>query len=312
MKNKYLEDFHALSQSVRNSAIATFILTHKRTLAIIVIVAFLLFFGYYIALHPDILKNVIKVGPARGSLIFVLYFGVVLTNCGIMYNTIRLCKKTLPLKSGLLLTMYTSVINFFGPLQSGPGVRAVYLKTKIGLRIRDYTYAMLFYYFSFAALNASLLFINKMPWFTLIGVIAAITLTIVGTYKFGLWKNKRFVIAIFVLTLIQILFMVIIYGTELNVVDPSAHYSIFQMISYTSSANLSLFVSLTPGGIGIREAFLIFAGSLHNVSLSSIVAAGILDRAIYIFFLIILFVISSIVHIQDTLGVSRKKLSKTT
>ncbi len=302
---QFLQQFRLFQKHITNSAFAQFIVIHKRSFSALVIIAFFVFFGYYIYVHPEVLHNVAAIGPVNTVLLLVLYFFIVLTNFGILYATISLCRKKLSPKSGLLLTMYSSIVNFFGPLQSGPGVRAVYLKTKIGLRIRDFTYAMLFYYLSFAALNASLLFINKLPWLTVIGIIMTILFTIAGTRKLGFGSRGVIVFSILIMTALQVIGMIIIYGIELSAVDPSAHYSIYQMMSYTASANLSLFVSLTPGGIGIREAFLVFAGSLHNVSLSSIVAAGILDRALYIIFLVLLFIVSSGLNLKD-MFVSKK------
>jgi uncharacterized membrane protein YbhN (UPF0104 family) len=299
MDTKRFQKQREYIQLLKNTSVVRFLITHKKVLGIILITGFLVFFGYYITVHPSIIADVLRINPIIGLVILVLYFGVVLTNFAIMYMTIKLRGKTLPLKSGLLLTMYSSVVNFFGPLQSGPGVRAVYLKTKIGLRIRDYTFAMLFYYGAFAALNVALLFINTLWWLTALGIIGAIILTIIGTRLLKLTQLSRFVFLIFIMTLAQIILVIIIYTIELNTITPAAHFSITQTISYTASANLSLFVSLTPGGIGIREAFLIFSQSLHHIQLSSIVAAGVLDRALYIIFLLVIFVVSSSMHLQQ-------------
>lgn len=299
MDTKRFEKQRASIQSLKNTRVMRFITNNKRTLGIILILAFLIFFGYYISTHPSVISSVLTLNPIVGVFILVLYFAVVLTNFVIMYMTIKLRGKTLPLKSGLLLTMYSSVVNFFGPLQSGPGVRAVYLKTKIGLRIRDYTYAMIFYYGAFAALNAALLFINTLWWLTILGIVMAIVLTVIGTRLLKLTHLGKFVAMIFIMTLVQVILMVTIYTVELNTINPAAHYAITQTIAYTASANLSLFVSLTPGGIGIREAFLIFSQSLHHIQLGPIIAAGVLDRALYIIFLLVIFVISSSLHLQQ-------------
>jgi uncharacterized membrane protein YbhN (UPF0104 family) len=61
------------------------------------------------------------------------------------------------------------------------------------------------------------------------------------------------------------------------------------MITYTGAANFALFVALTPGAIGIREAFLLFTRHLHHISSANIVAANIIDRAIFIVVLGVLF-----------------------
>ncbi|TAL15294.1 hypothetical protein EPN95_00170 [Patescibacteria group bacterium] len=300
MDTKRFQKQREYIQSLKSTSIVRFFVANKQIIGVILILIFLFLFGYYIALHPSIISEVLNINPLIGIVIFVLYFGVILTNFVIMYAVIKLRGRTLPAKNGLLLTMYSSVINFFGPLQSGPGIRAVYLKTKVGLRIRDYAYAMLFYYGAFAAINIALLFINTIWWLTLLGLAGAAILAIIATRLLKLASFGKFLLLVFVGTLIQIIFIIIIYGTELATIDPSSHLSITQIISYTASANLSLFVSLTPGGIGIREAFLIFSQSLHHIGLSSIVAAGVLDRALYIIFLLVIFVVSSSMHLRQT------------
>ncbi len=299
MTNKYLQDCRKIIQTISQSTIAVYFKNNKKTISIVAILAFFLFFGYYLINHPEILQNILGIGYINTFWLLILYGGVLVTNFGIMYATILLCRKKLSIKNSLLLTIYSSLVNFFGPLQSGPAVRAVYLKTKIKLRIRDYTYVMLFYYFAFAALNTSLLFINTLPWLTLIGVILAVAMTIIGTDKFGLRPLKKYVLYIFALTTIQILLMVVIYSIELSAINRLANYNVLQTIVYTASANLSLFVSLTPGAIGFREAFLVMSGSLHNIPLDSIIASGVVDRAVYILFLVILFFVSSSLHLKQ-------------
>jgi uncharacterized membrane protein YbhN (UPF0104 family) len=106
-------------------------------------------------------------------------------------------------------------------------------------------------------------------------------------------------------TILQIILMTTIYFIELHATNAAANYSYLQALVYSASANLSLFVSLTPGGIGIRESFIVFAQSLHHIPLSSVIAAGILDRAFYILFLVLLFIFSSSMHLQNMF--TRKK-----
>ncbi len=288
-----------VSRIISDSSLLKLVKKYKKSLAIFVIVAFFIFFGVYVYAHPAIINDIAKVGFVNVLLILLLYGGVVLTNVFITHNTIRLCRKELPLKNSFFLTIYSGVINFFGPLQSGPAVRAIYLKKKLGLKIRDYTYVMLFYYFAYAALNVSLLFIKNLPIFTILGVLVAITIITVATDKLGLTALKKYILGIFILTAIQIAFMTVIYTIELNAINPGGSYSLIQTITYTASANLALFVSLTPGAIGVREAFLLLSQSIHSIPLMSIVAAGIVDRAIYIVFLIILFFISSTLHLKN-------------
>jgi len=275
---------------------------YRKPLAIVVIVASLAFLITYIILEPGVVTSILKTDPRVIFALLVLYLSVLGTQFVIMYATIRLCKKNLPLKNGIFLSVYSAVANFFGPLQSGPGVRAVYLKQKIGLRIRDYTAATLFYYFAFAAINGSLLFINSAPILTTIGLLLAIATTILGTKRFHFDSLSRFIIVIFFTTIIQILLMTTIFFVELNTVHGGSGYSLLQSLVYSASANLSLFVSITPGAIGIRETFIVFTQSLHHIPFNTIIAAGVLDRAFYIAFLIGLFAVSSSMHLKNMFG----------
>lgn len=306
MKNRYLQKIISTYNKLSDSPTALIIRRNKKALAIAVILLFGVFLGYYIYNHPGLLQNIVNIGLGNTLLIIILYFGLLLTNVGMIYATIRLCNKNLPIKNSLFLTIYSTIINFFGPLQSGPVVRSVYLKNKIGLRIRDYTYAMLFYYFAYAAINTSLLFINKIPLLSLLGILLAIILITIGTSKLGFRPFKKYVYYIFGLTAIQVLVITFIYFVELNAINPLAHYSFLQSISYTAGANLSLFVSLTPGAIGFRETFLVLSQSLHNIPLGSIIAAGVADRAIYIIFLVLLFLLSSALHLKSMFSINKK------
>ncbi|HEY5152784.1 MAG TPA: hypothetical protein VII55_02310, partial [Candidatus Saccharimonadales bacterium] len=85
----------------------------------------------------------------------------------------------------------------------------------------------------------------------------------------------------------------------LRSVAPATRFS--QAIIYTGAANLALFVSLTPGAIGFRESFLVFSRHLHHISDNTIVAVNILDRSVYIVFLLILAVFIFGTHAQRSL-----------
>ena len=272
---------------------------HSKVLAISIIVLSLIFLIAYATSHPAVITNLLRTDPRVLILLLLLYALVIGTQFVVMYATIKLCKKDLAIKSGIFLSIYSAVANFFGPLQSGPGVRAIYLKQKIGLRIRDYTMATLFYYFAFAAINGSLLFINSVPLLTVLGLALSVVLTILGIKRFHFNELSKHVFVIFLATIIQILVITTIYFVELHAINAPSDYSYLQSLVYSASANLSMFVAITPGAIGIREAFIVFAQSLHHIPLASIISAGILDRAFYIVFLILLFVVSSSMHLKD-------------
>lgn len=259
--------------------------------SVTVLLVTLVAFVDYLATHPAVRHQLRQTSPETLAAIFVLYLGATVALALVFIATFRLCKLNLKLGESTLVTMYSAIINFFGPLQSGPAFRAVYLKKKYNLKMKDYAVATVVYYFLFGVFNGALLFSGLLKWWLLAFVLAAIAGGAV------LRRNRRFVARFKSLdlrgwyylaaaTLAQISFYVAIYYVELRSVAKGIHLS--QAIIYTGAANLSLFVSITPGAIGFREAFLLLAHRLHHISNSAIVAANTIDRSMYIFLLLVL------------------------
>lgn len=291
------EKARAFWQRIVSSRFIRFLVAHKRALAIIVLVAFFALIGVYIAVDPGIIVRAASIGWVNICLLVLLYCAVVTTNFVILMATVRLCGATLAARESLLLTIYSTVANFFGPLQSGPGVRAAYLKTRVGLRLRDFTLSTLFYYLAFGALNVALLFILLAPWLSALAVLALVGITVFIWRRYKLGEKGRQFLVIIGATAAQVVLMGTVFFVELNAV--SSHYiDYWRALIYGGSANLSLFVSITPGAIGFREAFLLFAQGLHHVSVADIASAGIVDRAFYILFLGALLVVSSLLHLR--------------
>ncbi|MDR7235067.1 hypothetical protein [Agrococcus sp. BE272] len=282
--------------AIGSSAPLRWVRRHKRALAIAVLVLVAVFIAVYVAVRPEIVGQVLAVGPAALGWLTGLYVLIVATHWAILLLTVRWCQARIGIREGLLLTVYSTVANFFGPLQSGPGVRAAYLKAKVGVRLRDFTLATLVYYLAFGAVNVSLLFARTLPWLAALGLATTVVLVAVVAWRSG--AGRRIVTAaIAAVTAVQALLMAAVYFVELNAVSgPGA--DVLQSLVYSASANLSLFVSITPGAIGFREAFLGFAQSLHGVGLDAIIAAGIVDRAFYVLFLGALFVLSSLLNLR--------------
>jgi uncharacterized membrane protein YbhN (UPF0104 family) len=296
-RGAFLAKLRGIGERIRGSRIVQFALRHKKAIAIVVLVAFFVLVGVYIAVDPSIFLRAVSIGWKNIALLVVLYCAVICTNFGILLATVRLCGAKLGAREALLLIIYSTVANFFGPLQSGPGVRAAYLKTRIGLRFRDFTVATLFYYAAFGAFNVGLLFLVIAPWLSALAVIAVVAIIVFVWRRYKLGSRARALWVIAAVTLVQVVTMSTIFFVELNAVS-SSFVSFVRALIYGGSANLSLFVSITPGGIGFREAFLVFARGLHHVPVDTIASAGIVDRAFYVLFLAALLIFSSLLHLR--------------
>jgi uncharacterized membrane protein YbhN (UPF0104 family) len=265
--------------------------TWRPYLSILVLFATVTFFIYYFVKHPAVRTQLERTSPVALGLLLLIYLGTVVALAMINDATLRLCKVELRASESLLLTAYSSVINFFGPLQSGPAFRAVYLKKKYDLNLKNYTIATFMYYFFFASFSGLFLLSSILKGWLIVLVLAGLLLAIIARQNPSL-KSRLQVLDLrswyylALATFLQVSLVALIYYVELKSVAPGTHFS--QSLVYTGAANLALFVSLTPGAIGFREAFLLFSRHLHHISSSTIIAANILDRALYIILLLLM------------------------
>ena len=260
-------------------------------LSLSVLIITITFFVYYFVSHPSVRQQLSRTSLPVIGLLLVLYFGTVGALAMINSATLRLCKINIDSSDSLLLTAYSSIINFFGPLQSGPAFRAVYLKKRYSLNLKNYTVATLVYYFFYGAFSGLFLLSGYIrSWLLALVVVSIVALLLISRDRrakqrlAALDLHAWYYLAL--TTFLQVGLVCLIYFTELKSIAPGTSFS--QAVIYTGAANLALFVSITPGAIGFREAFLLFSRHLHHIPASTIVAASILDRAMYIILLLIM------------------------
>src|SRR6185312_4001444 len=127
---------------------------------IVTVVAFVIYF----VKHPEVRHQLAQTSPAvLVSLVCLDLIGIVAL-AFVTIATLRLCKAKLRLHESLLLTMYAAIVNFFGPLQSGPAFRAVYLKKKHNVSLKNYGVATLVYYCFYGGISVALLLSSTLKW----------------------------------------------------------------------------------------------------------------------------------------------------
>lgn len=280
--------------------------------AVLVLVATLGAFIYYCKTHPAILDKLRDTNPLLMALLVVCYLVWFLALVIILRISLRLFNTTMGRQENILLNAYSTLVNFFGPGQSGPAVRGLYLKKRHGLALKKYIFATLLYYGFYAVISAFFLFVGSQAWWKTI-----LLMTIVGVGSLGIIRlyAKRSKISgqpgmnlvnlgwLFAATALQLVVQAIIFYIELR--DVNGSISVAQALTYTGAANFALFVSLTPGAIGFREAFLLFSQSLHHIQNTVIVAANVVDRAVYLVFLGVLFIGVISLHAKDKLRIKQ-------
>ncbi|HEU4913935.1 MAG TPA: lysylphosphatidylglycerol synthase domain-containing protein [Candidatus Saccharimonadales bacterium] len=267
-------------------------------------------FVRYAMTHPEVLDKVGDMSPAMILALLFFYGLAFLALSLVLYVSLRMYDKTIGKQENLLLNAYSSLVNFFGPAQSGPAFRGVYLKKRHGFGVKRYMFTTLLYYAFYAVFSAFLLFVGSRPWWqTVLLMLAAAGCS----YAILKWYARRSSLkdqpGINPVTLIwlagavalQMAALVGVYYVELRSASPGVSFG--QVLTYTGAANFALFVSITPGAIGIREAFLVFSQNLHHISNTAIVAANIIDRAAYLIVLGLMFIMVIALHAKDKLHV---------
>jgi uncharacterized membrane protein YbhN (UPF0104 family) len=274
-------------------------------------------FVSYIIKNPEIIQQISLVSPLMIVAICVLYLGVIVALGMVNSISVALCGKKITNKSSLSLTGSSSIANFFGPLQGGVGIRAVYFKKKLGIPLKHYGIVSLYYYAMYAFISGAMLLVGsaalRLPLFACLIVGSAGT----AWYIKNKLKNKSTLSSyaspaligkLFAATFLQLSLLTVIYFVEFLAIGKTV--SLEQIISYTGAANFSLFVAITPGAIGVREAFVVFSQSLHQIGYEAVIAANILDRAVYVLFLALLFIWLISTHTRVKLN-ERKTTKKT-
>lgn len=293
----------------------------RQVVALLVIVATFGFFGYYLLTHKEVVDTLLHLPPYLLVLLTITYLGAIAANAYVLHASLNLLGKKASFFDNIALTSYSSIVNFFGPLQSGPGVRAVYLKAKYSVRVRDFFATTLLFYGFFALLNCAILALAALVRYpSWQAVVAVIVVGLLGSGAAFLLvkKSQKIQRAIRSFKLHNINTWLIGLGAVLLIIATACsyflelhyingHINFWQALVYSAAGNMALFVSLTPGAIGFREAFLVFTTKLHGIDTTQILSASIIDRAFYIGFLLVLFVVLLVITRAMKLSFQPKK-----
>jgi uncharacterized membrane protein YbhN (UPF0104 family) len=267
----------------------------RPVLAMGVIVLTIGLFAGFFASNDEAVRQMRSVGIGTVLAILVLYALMMAALAFIYELMLRMCGVRMGYRENFLLTAYSSIVNFFGPLQSGPGVRMVYLKRKHGVSVKRYMLATLLYYACFAMVSAAFFLLGTSAWWLVLLGVATVGITCAVIIR---WYSKRaggsplvmtprLMLGLVLGVVVQLGIVAAIYGVELRSLGQNV--GVRQVLAYTGTANFALFVSLTPGALGFREAFLLFTRELTGLSSATIVAANLIDRVVYVLFLALLF-----------------------
>lgn len=281
----------------------------KRAINITLILATLIAAVYYFSKHPNLLRELGHIPLSVFLTVFGLYVVMFVVLVLIFITTLNIVNKRLRLKENVLLNAYSMFINFFIPGQTGPAFRAYFLNKNYKLKVLDYGLATIVYYLFYGLVSVILVFAGSKAWW--ITLCVAVVIILAGVIGFKLYMRKfkherlnlspKVLVYLLGATILQSLLQATIYFVELHSINHGIRVN--QVLTYTGAANLALFVALTPGAIGIRESFLLLTERLHHISAGNIILANVIDRSVFISFLLVLGVVIFAVKAKEKLGV---------
>src|SRR5689334_21751807 len=98
----------------------------KNILIVLILVLTAVVFVRFFVTHPEYWQQLKQTNPWWIVAVVALNIPMIGLLMLIYNACLAMCGKHLEWKENFLLTSYSSIANFFGPLQSGPGLRAAY------------------------------------------------------------------------------------------------------------------------------------------------------------------------------------------
>jgi uncharacterized membrane protein YbhN (UPF0104 family) len=298
----------------------------RTILTLVVLVVFAVYFllninQFKILLHVNFyLLIVIAIGNFLNIASSGLFIKIILKPFG----------KFISLVESTYVALISTVGNFFAPAGSGFGFRAIYLKKRHGLSYSDYmttlygNYIIVFLVNAFFGLLSLYLLRAKHndAFFVLVMVFggmfaASLLLSLVripsrvleydlkNAYLNKLTKillqmlegwngivaNRKLMAKLTSLIVINFAMAMFVAKTEIVALHLTISFSALMLFSVLGS--LSLFVSITPANLGVKEAIYIFSAHVIGFSTSQILSIALIDRGVLFITLVVLWLYSS-------------------
>ena len=285
-------------------------------------------FAIYLYRNPEILIRLKDTNPFFIFLIMFLYLFVFFLEGLFILVTLKIFERKISNLEGWYIAILSRVGNYLLPMRAGALFRAVYLKKKYNFDYSNFLATLYGYYIVFFLTNsviilALLLFkatVLKEVYMALIIFFSSLVIGLIALIFFRVPFRKIFInskgfinsIAFFLnkffdgwdlivksgnlfTKLILLAFaniFVNILVIYLEFISIGKIVDIVDVILYTCLSGLSLFISITPGSLGLREGVLLITSNSLGLTNSEIMELAFLDRGIM--FLLLLLCLSII------------------
>jgi uncharacterized protein (TIRG00374 family) len=289
----------------------------RRKASLLITLVVISIFLVYFFLNLDKFSALLHVNVFLLFLIAIAYLSTIAANGLFIKFILEPFDKYISVKESTYVAMISSVGNFFAPIGSGFGFRAVYLKKKHGLAYSDYiatlygNYVIVFLINSFFALVALYLLRDSAGrgYFTLVLLFAGmfavtflLTIIRIPTLKKELnvknkhlrfvatglldmatgWnrivKNKRLLLHLLAVTTFNFIVTLLIAWLEIT----ALHFSISfpALLLFGVLGSLSLFINITPANLGVKEAIYLFSSAVIGLTAPQILSIALIDRGV--------------------------------
>jgi uncharacterized membrane protein YbhN (UPF0104 family) len=232
-------------------------------------------------------------------LIIIGQITVFFSNVLVSIIFIQFVRKKLHFIDSARITAYSSLVNFFGFLQGGVGLRGIYFKRQFKMSLKKYfALTLVQYLFLFAIAGIFILVgitltqgIGSAIILAIIGIVAlALGLLFFGSSPAAKKLQNRFdrinqllrarpLSMLFAVIILQLCGSLLANAVELQAIG--AHVSFGGLLIYTGTSQFAIVIALTPGAIGIREALLLIVQQQMHLTTQDIVLASTVDRVVY-------------------------------
>jgi len=292
----------------------------QKILGLVVVIAFSVYFIFNI----ESFKPLLSVKPLYLFLVAICYALIVFTNGLFIKYVIEPFKKNISVQEATRVSLLSSIGNFFASSGAGLGFRAVYLKKKHNLRYQDYmatvygNYLLIFICNSVIAL-LGLLFVKRkdgpvyltlaLLFLSLLVVSIALCFVKVPAAKKKpkqlihrvfyvlhemttgwnrIVRNSRLLMHLCLVIIIQIMLSFCVAWLELRALSIRIGWAEIMLLSILGS--MSIFVSITPANIGVKELIFIFTATTIGLTTPDILSVSIIDRGVLFSTLVILWI----------------------
>jgi uncharacterized protein (TIRG00374 family) len=293
--------------------LATYV--NKKNLGLIISILLIAIFLWYFVTHINDFGILLKIDFVFVILLICTYIGGIVINGIFMKWSIALFGKNIKFIESIRVSLISTVGNFFAPAGSGLAFRAVYLKKRHSLAYSDYT-SIVFcnYIFAFlvnAILGLVALYVLRSHYsnsfiilaiFFIILLIASITALFLRvneknkTYKNKLvarvmdalvkisngWRliltNKKLMLGLFGLMIANTALLIL--STYFIMSAIGIQLSVASLVLFSALGSLSVFINITPGNLGVKEAIYIIFSTVIGLTTAQILSAALIDRVV--------------------------------